>query len=45
MLGESKIRIMKAIHNYATAFLRSASVVLGESKIRIMKAIHNYLFC
>ena len=41
MLSESKIRIMKAIHNHRATMLRLASVVLSESKIRIMKAIHN----
>ena len=41
VLGESKIRIMKAIHNLHAAGRKLLYVVLGESKIRIMKAIHN----
>ena len=42
MLSESKIRIMKAIHNMVLSVVDLLSVVLSESKIRIMKAIHNY---
>ena len=41
VLGESKIRIMKAIHNSSAEKNHKFEVVLGESKIRIMKAIHN----
>ena len=41
MLSESKIRIMKAIHNLKCWAAISRMVVLSESKIRIMKAIHN----
>ena len=42
MLSESKIRIMKAIHNCITFGTIYVVVVLSESKIRIMKAIHNF---
>ena len=53
VLSESKIRIMKAIHNLQLISIASSTVVLSESKIRIMKAIHNiwqngmnyYLLC
>ena len=41
VLSESKIRIMKAIHNWGAQSVIGVSVVLSESKIRIMKAIHN----
>ena len=41
VLSESKIRIMKAIHNPSTSRSIAGVVVLSESKIRIMKAIHN----
>ena len=41
MLSESKIRIMKAIHNLTLVAAIILAVVLSESKIRIMKAIHN----
>ena len=42
MLSESKIRIMKAIHNIGANGYNFSNVVLSESKIRIMKAIHNH---
>ena len=41
VLSESKIRIMKAIHNVKAVTMQRNKVVLSESKIRIMKAIHN----
>ena len=41
VLGESKIRIMKAIHHLSNRSHLYPNVVLSESKIRIMKAIHN----
>ena len=37
----SKIRFLKAIHNFTIALMISPYVVIGMSKIRFLKAIHN----
>ena len=41
VIGTSKVKISKAIHNVGHIAPRALRVVIGTSKVKISKAIHN----